>query len=93
VRQILGISFQQVHLNMTEWHSYRLDWGPGECHFWVDEQRIYQAEFSPSGPLGFVCWLDNQYLVAKPTGRISWGILPLPDEEWLEIDKLKLQRF
>ena len=93
VRQILGISFQQVHLDMTEWHSYRLDWGRDECHFWVDEQRIYQAEFSPSGPLGFVCWLDNQYLVAKPTGRISWGTLPLPDEEWLEIDKLKLQRF
>lgn len=93
VRRRLGISFRQLHLDITEWHSYRLDWGLGECHFWVDEQRIYQAGFSPSGPLGFVCWLDNQYLVATPTGRIRWGTLQLPHEEWLEIDRLNIQRF
>jgi hypothetical protein len=93
VRRILGISYQQLQLSLTDWHSYRLDWEQGECHFWVDDQRIYQAPFSPSGPLGFVCWLDNQFLVATPTGRIRWGTLQLPHEQWLEIDRLKIWRF
>lgn len=93
VRRVLRISYHQLSLNMTDWHSYRLDWKPGKCHFWVDDQRIYLSEFSPSGPLGFVCWLDNQFLVATPTGRIRWGTIQLPHDQWLEIDSLKIRRF
>lgn len=93
VRRILRIGYHQLNLNMTNWHSYRLDWELGECHFWVDDKLIYHAEFSPSGPLGFVCWLDNQFLVATPAGRFRWGTLPMSNEQWLEIDLLEICRF
>jgi hypothetical protein len=53
---------------------------------------VLQGAPSPRGPLGLVIWIDNQYLIVHPTGRLEHGILPLPHTQWLEIDAVALQR-
>ncbi|MBE2224096.1 MAG: hypothetical protein IAF02_21330 [Anaerolineae bacterium] len=90
VRSRLGISFKPVPVTMTEWHHYRLDWRSDGCLFYVDEELVYQTAFSPRGPLGFVCWLDNQYMVLTRNGRFRWGTMPLAEAQWLEVADLQI---
>jgi hypothetical protein len=75
---------------MTEWHTYQLIWRKSGCEFLVDGRLIHQTTFSPRGPLGFVCWIDNQYMVATANGRFRWGTLPVKQQQWLEIDALAI---
>lgn len=85
IRRQVGMSFAPLPGEMTDWHTYELRWQPHNCQFWVDDQLVLFTPHSPRGPLGFVCWLDNQYLVANPQGRLAAGALPIPATQWLEI--------
>jgi hypothetical protein len=75
---------------MEQWHTYTLDWGEERACFSVDGEGILQAP-SPRGPLGLVVWLDNQYLVATPWGRLRWGLLDIPDRQYMEMDTLSVE--
>lgn len=75
LRQALGISFAPLISPDMGWHAYELLWQPGGCRFSIDGRVVHQTRHSPRGPLGFVCWVDNQYLVATPRGRIAFGAL------------------
>lgn len=90
IRRRLGISFAIVHQPMTEWHEYELQWREDGCRFYVDGTAVLTTTFRPRGPLGFVCWLDNQYMVARPTGRFRWGTRSYPEAQWLEVANLRL---
>lgn len=90
VQKQLQISYQPIQQNMTDWHDYRLDWDKAGCTFLVDGDTVHQTGYSPRGPLGFVCWIDNQYLVATPNGRFRWGTLPIREPQWLELDILTI---
>ncbi|MBK8988597.1 MAG: hypothetical protein IPM39_21425 [Chloroflexi bacterium] len=89
-RRRLGISFAPVPVALTAWHHYELVWRPSGCQFRVDGQTMLQSDHSPRGPLGFVCWLDNQYMVATNDGRFRWGVLPVPTTQWLEVQNLTI---
>ncbi|UCG25403.1 MAG: family 16 glycosylhydrolase [Chloroflexota bacterium] len=91
IRRRLKISYAPVGLSMVEWHQYQLEWQPDGCRFLVDDTLILQTDRGPSGPLGFVCWLDNQYLAATPKGRFRWGALPIGQQQWIEISSLRLE--
>jgi ligand-binding SRPBCC domain-containing protein len=84
-RHQLGIASVPLYLDMRLWHEYRIDWQKDHCRFEVDGQTVLLAEQSPRGPLGFVCWLDNQYLVLSPQGRFRTGTLALPEEQFMEV--------
>ena len=66
-------------------------WGDREADFLVDGEPVLQGAPSPRGPLGLVIWIDNQYLIVHPAGRLRHGILPLPHDQWLELDAVALQ--
>jgi hypothetical protein len=36
-------------------------------------------------------WLDNQYMVVTPWGRLGWGLLEVPDQQWMEVDWLEIE--
>ena len=91
VQKQLQISFQPIAQRMTDWHAYKLDWQQSGCSFWVDGTLIHKTPFSPRGPLGFVCWIDNQYLVATASGRFRWGTLPVQSPQFLEVDDLQIE--
>ncbi len=86
VRQRLGITYAQLELPIEQWHTYELIWRVDGCRFIVDGQMMLQTTLAPLGPLGFVCWLDNQYLIATNRGRLKWGVLPTRQEQWLEVE-------
>ena len=92
VRQKLQISFQPIPETMADWHAYQLVWRKSGCDFWLDGRLIHQTPFSPRGPLGFVCWLDNQFMVATPNGRFRWGTLPVSTPQHLEVEALQIER-
>ena len=85
VQRGLSVSYALLPETMNDWHHYWLEWTPAGCQFKVDNQLILQTPFAPRGPLGFVAWLDNQYLIASPTGRIAAGLLAIPQPQWLEL--------
>lgn len=90
IQRRLGISFAPITIDMTIWHTYRLAWEDGGCRFWVDGSSLLDTTQTPSGPLGFVCWMDNQYLIATPRGRFASGTLSPSHEQWLEITDLTI---
>ncbi len=75
---------------LDEWHLYEFDWFEDEARFSVDGQAILQTTVSPPAPLGFVTWIDNQYAIASPKGGFRFGVLPLAEEQWLEIRGLEV---
>lgn len=92
VQKYLQISFQPIAATMADWHEYQLIWRESGCDFLLDGRLIHQTPFSPRGPLGFVCWIDNQYMVATANGRFRWGTLPVTTPQFLELDALQIER-
>jgi hypothetical protein len=91
VRRGLGISYSQIEIDITQWHEYRLRWSQDGCTFMINGEETLRTDHSPQGPLGFVCWLDNQYLVATNRGRLAWGVLPTVMTQWLEVTDLRIR--
>jgi hypothetical protein len=87
----MGVSEAALELPMTEWHTYALDWGVEHSVFTVDGRRVLKSERSPKGPLGLVVWLDNQYAVVTPWGRLGYGLLESPERQWMEVDSLHIE--
>jgi hypothetical protein len=85
------VSEARISADMTGWHTYRLDWKKNTAHFQVDGEIVLACRTSPRGPLGFVLWLDNQYMVATPWGRLKHGLLNKPGRQWLEVSYLEIQ--
>ncbi len=91
VQRQLQVSFCAIQEPMTEWHEYQLFWRKSGCEFWLDGRLIHHTPFSPRGPLGFVCWIDNQFMVATGNGRFRWGTLPVVSSQFLEVEDLQIE--
>lgn len=92
VRRDLKMSFEPVSVSMRDWHDYRIAWRRDRTVFDVDGCPLLITPMSPTGPLGFVAWMDNQAMVAKPTGRVGWKTEAGPGQ-WLELSGMKLAPF
>ncbi len=92
VQSRLSISHAPLTCPLDEWHDYRLDWRANGCAFYVDDTLVFHTPYAPRGPLGFVCWIDNQYLIVTPRGRLGYGVVPLPTQQWLEVRGLEFGR-
>jgi hypothetical protein len=91
-QRVLRISEAMVPAEMTGWHTYTVEWGVKQARFQVDETIVLDCDSAPCGPLGLVIWLDNQYLVATPWGRLRYGLLATPGEQWLELETVEIRR-
>jgi hypothetical protein len=87
----VGVSESSVCVEMAEWHTYVLDWTEERARFLVDDRLVLDCSTSPPGPLGFVMWLDNRYAIVTPWGRLGFGLLDAPGEQWLEVDTLTIE--
>jgi hypothetical protein len=91
IQRALRVREAAVEASMTEWHTYTMEWGSGQAHFSVDGSPVLEHAPSPRGPLGFVMWLDNQYMIATPQGRLGWGLLEVAERQWMEVEGLSLE--
>jgi len=90
IQRALNVREATVEAGMTGWHTYVIEWGTERARFSVDGKTVMQRAPAPHGPLGFVMWLDNQYMIATPQGRFGWGLLDAPGRQWMEVDELAI---
>lgn len=91
LQRLLRIQERSIPYSMTDWHIYALDWRSQTVCFSVDGQFVLRNAPAPQGPLSFVAWLDNQYAVVTPQGRLGWGLLANRGEQWLELAWLMVE--
>ena len=82
-----------LDVDMTDWHLYQLVWRNQSTSFSVDGRVVLEHAPSPAGPLGFVLWLDNQYAVVTPWGKLRYGLLETSGRQWMEIDEITIEPF
>lgn len=91
VQRSLRIAELPLEAPGPAWRSYTLEWRTDGARFWVDGMLIFETSRAPQGPLGFVAWLDNQWMVAAPQGRFGWGLVDAPTQ-WMEIAALTIEQ-
>ncbi len=92
IQRAVGVREAMLEIEMTTWHTYSIEWTTEQASFSVDGRMMLQNAPSPQGPLGFVIWLDNQYMVVTPWGRLGWGLLDVPGRQWMEVDWLSIEK-
>lgn len=73
------------------WRHYRLLYEADRVRFYVDQELALATAVSPSAPLGFVLWIDNQYAALNPQGKLGYGTLANPQPAWIEVRGLHVQ--
>lgn len=91
VHRVITAAEYLLDLHLDEWHHYTINWMPDRVMFEVDGEPILTAQSPPIKPLGFVTWIDNQYAVASIEGGFRFGVLPVEEEQWLELTNVSLE--
>ncbi|MGD2176837.1 MAG: hypothetical protein PVG71_03345 [Anaerolineae bacterium] len=91
LQRVLNVRESVTNVPMTEWLTYVIEWGVEHTTFSINGKPVLESAPSPRGPLGFVMWLDNQYMIVKPWARFRWGLLETPGRQWLEVDRLVIE--
>ena len=91
IQHATHVSQALLEASMEEWHTYIVDWGTRRSQFIVDGRLVAGPVPSPGGPLGFVMWLDNQYMVVTPQGRLGWGVLEITERQWMEVQYFAIE--
>jgi hypothetical protein len=73
------------------WRSYTLEWRADGARLAVDGATALETDRPPRGPLGFVAWVDTQWLVATPRGRFGWGLHAVPGAQWMDLADLTIE--
>jgi hypothetical protein len=73
---------------LSAWHSYRIDWRTDGATFAVDDRVVLETPDAPRGACGLIAWIDCQYAVVHPTGRIGFGVVPLRAAQTLMIESI-----
>jgi hypothetical protein len=91
IQRTVGVSEAPVTAAMTAWHTYQIQWDRRRARFLVDGATVLDCVTPPRGPLGLVIWLDNQYMVVTPQGRLRHGLMEQRAEQWLELESVVLE--
>ncbi len=84
----VGVQIASVY--PTSSRTYEIEWQANSVRFVVDGASTLITDRAPPGPLGFVLWVDNQWLVFTPDGALGAGVAELGNAQWLDIAELKL---
>jgi hypothetical protein len=90
LQRLSGAQEAILAVEMTEWHTYTLEWRAANVRFWVDGTQVLSVQDPPKRALGFVAWLDNQYAIATPGGVLRFGAVAC-DAQQFEIDFIRIQ--
>lgn len=91
-QRAIGVSEQQLAVDIAVPHVYELHWLPHGVLFWVDEKLVHSAPTAPQGPLGFIAWIDNQYAVVTPQGNLGFGFVPIEQPQWIALESISIDR-
>lgn len=91
IQRAINVRESLLEVDMTQWHTYAVRWETERTAFWVDDRPALRGVPSPHGPLGFVMWLDNQYMIVTPQGKFGWGVLDIPERQWMAVDAFSIE--
>jgi hypothetical protein len=80
----------QLRVDVTHWNYYKVNWKSDKVEFFVNREPVFTTRTLPTGPLGLVLWIDNQYASFKPSGEIKTGVLKNSTPACMEIEELEL---
>ncbi len=89
IQRLSGAHEALLETDLTSWHAYTVEWKEEVATFFVDDELVCRAPHPPRGPLGFVAWIDNQFVVATPRGEFRSGVLDA-GPQWLELADLAI---
>jgi hypothetical protein len=72
------------------WRVCTLEWREEGARFAVDGATVLETDRAPRGPLGFVAWVDNQYMIVTPRGRLGWGLLDA-ETQWMDLGLIRIE--
>jgi hypothetical protein len=73
------------------WRTYSLEWRRDGARFAINGATVLETDRVPDGPLGFVAWIDTQYLIATPQGQLGWGLLDVPGVQYFDIRSVVIE--
>jgi len=89
VQRSLRVAEAAIPALEMHWHEYVIEWRMGGARFLIDGALVLETDRPPRGPLGFVAWVDNQWMVATPRGSFGWGLLPA-EAQWLDLAQVQI---
>lgn len=92
VQRSLAVAEAALEAPSERWHTYTIEWRRDQARFLVDGTVVLETDRPPRGPLGFVAWVDSQWLVATPRGRFGWGLHAVPGAQWMDLGSLRFER-
>jgi hypothetical protein len=84
VQRALRIAEAPIAALEQTWREYTIEWRVDSARLLVNGVVMLEIDRPPRGPLGFVAWVDNQWMVATPRGRFGWGLLDA-QTQWLDL--------
>lgn len=72
-------------------HEYVLEWRRDGATFMVDGRVVHTARHVPQNTLGFVAWMDNQYMVVTPRGEFKSGLVEIKRPQALVLTEIKIE--
>jgi hypothetical protein len=90
-QRALKVSEHALDIDFTESHTYTLIWRQESVEFYVDDNQVHESPYAPSGPLGFVAWLDNQYAIVTPQGNFGFGFVGRIEPQQLVMEKIEIE--
>jgi hypothetical protein len=91
VQRSLSVAEAPLDPPGPEWRTYTLEWRRDDARFTVDGETLLETDRAPLGPLGFVAWVDSQWLVATPRGRFGWGLHDVPGAQWMDLARVAIE--
>ncbi|MCI0711434.1 MAG: hypothetical protein L0154_14870 [Chloroflexi bacterium] len=91
-QRALKVSEHALDVNLTQSHAYSLIWRKDSVDFSIDDEPVHHSAYSPSGPLGFVAWLDNQYAIVTPQGRFGFGFVERKEPQQLVLERIEIEK-
>jgi len=94
----LPVVWQDLGIDLTEWHTYRVQWREDYIGIFIDDMVTPIAEVTdpgsiPSVGLNFTTWIDN-YVVTGELTDPTYGYLDVPAMDlFIDVDYVKIYRF
>ncbi|MBL8148094.1 MAG: hypothetical protein JNL34_17080 [Anaerolineae bacterium] len=76
---------------LADWHTYVIEWRVNGARFAVDGDMVLETASAPSGPAGFIAWMDTRWAVVTPQGRLSFGLTPVADPQALLMESVEIE--
>jgi hypothetical protein len=91
-QKAIGVSeFHMDKAILESPHHYALEWREDSARFFLDGKLILESHHAiPKNALGFVAWLDNQYAIISPKGKIGFGLMDIPQSQALFLGDISI---